>query len=64
MDADGSMDDPPNHPRFHWPYVPDPANDQECAELFKWCSLLADAEDLIASINDSDADLKPLDWIR
>jgi hypothetical protein len=50
----------PNHPRFHWPHVPDPANDQESAELFEWCSLLADAEDFIASVRESDADLQPL----
>lgn len=60
MDSDDVMAELPNHPRFHWPHVPDPANDQESAELFEWCSLLADAEDFIASVRESDADLQPL----
>jgi hypothetical protein len=54
----------PDQPRFHWPHVPDPITDQEFAELFEWCSLLADAQDLIASVQESDAELKPLGWIR
>jgi hypothetical protein len=49
---------------FIGPYVPDPKNDQESEDLFEWCSLLADAGDLIAKVSEADADTKPPHWIR